>query len=762
MLYLFLEFTFDSTKKELYHQSKRIELTKQNYQLLYFFLQNPRKIIDKDQLIDNVWSGRIVADNTIDQSVYKIKKVLKSAYDNPYFDTIYGQGIKFLPEVKSVESTYSGNIDSIKSSKIKYSFLILLTLLTLSAIIWKFQSTDKEINSSENGNNTLLIIPNTINKTVTNDWLSESSGPVIEKYLSLSNKVQLKNYQDKPGNLSTDQYLETQWKLYPQLNVVTSDISLEGNLFTIDLNLKNKQQQLISQSFKNENLTQAINKSTHWIAQQVGISNIQDTTISDNPHVLELYMRGLSSLAKKDFDEAIGYFEMCLKQNPDYHLAAIELSQLMDRIGEQIKALAILDTIKAINTNDFIAIEAENIRGGILLRQGKPEETQKIYQTILNKYNHTDHANLADTKYKLAVLYHKQSKNKQALNELTELEILNNNSQDIELLAEIYQFKCSILLRIGSTLDALSYGKKSLDLYTQTGNLTGLAKSHSVLSRVLIHQAKYSEAIEHLSQALSITRSLDFKFGIGAVLNEMIGLLISQGELNKAWNLTQEMQQIALEIDFTAMLLASKHYTIIIATIQNKWQTAQLYLIEHLELAKTSNNKRAIIENIMSQLELDLKQKKIDNIIQNLEKVQSHIDKTNEVRMQTQTNLFQARYFLLTDKQSKSIALLKSSLLLANDYDDGEAIIKINKLLGQIYLGNNQPNKVLALIENYKQSAMAPYLLLKSKAYAQLKQLTKAIEYAATYKRTVNELWESKDEEYLTSIINRKKQLDQK
>ncbi|MBL4660921.1 MAG: winged helix-turn-helix domain-containing protein [Alcanivoracaceae bacterium] len=758
MLYLFLGFTLDSTKKELYHQSKKVDLTKQNYQLLYFFLQNPRIVVDKDKLIKEVWNDRVVADNTIDQSIYKLKKVLTQVCNGQYFETIYGQGIKFLPEVECIENTHKMSKAPNNISKIKYSIIVLLTLLIISIFLWINQNTANVTNKTQISNKSLLFIPNTIDKGVENDWLTESSGSIIEKYLSLSNKVKLKNYQDKPENLNTKQYLDTQWKLYPDLNVIISDISLEDNLFSIDLNLKNKKQQLITQSFSDENLTRAINKSTKWITQQVGETDANITAITENPHVLELYMRGLASLAKKDFDQSIGYFEMCLKQNPDYHLAALELSKLMDRRGNQIKALALLDTIRAVNTNNIISIEAENIRGGILLRQGKPDETQTVYQDILNKYDYKDYSILANTQYKLALLYHKQSKNNEALNELTVLEDRINHSQNIELLAEIYQFKCSLLLRMARTQEAVIFGKKSLALYTQTGNLTGLARSHSVISRVLIHQAKYPQAIEHLNQALSITKSLDYKFGIGAVLNEMIGLLISQGELKKAWTLTQEMQQIALDIDFTAMLLASKHYIINIAIIQNKWQTAQLYLTEHQQLAKASNNKRAIIENIMSQLDLDLSQQKADNILINIEKTQTHIDESNETRMQTQTNTLLSRYYLLTHQQNKALLLLKSSLLLAKDSDDGEAIIKINNLLGQIYLDNNQPNKVLTLIENYKQSAIDPYLLLKSKAYAQLKQLTKAIEYAVTYKRTVNELWESKDEEYLSSIINQKRQ----
>ena len=758
MLYLFLGFKFDSSKKELHYQSKKVELTKQNYQLLYFFLMNPRTVVDKDKLIEEVWKGRVVADNTIDQSVYKLKKVLNSALNDQYFETIYGQGIKFLPDVECIANPKTINKASNYNPKIKYSVVTLVALVIISVYLWTNRNNTNISAALKNYNNTLLIIPNTLEKGAETDWLTESSGPIIEKYLSLSNKVKLKNYQDKPENLNTEQYLETQWKLYPDLNVVNTDISLEDDLFTVDINFKNKHQELITHSFSDKNLTHALNKSTKWITQQVGVSDTNITTITDNPHVLELYMRGLASKAKKDFEESIGYFEMCLKQNPDFHLAALELSQLMDRKGNQIKALALLDTIKAVNSNDIIAIEAENIRGGILLRQGKPDETQTIYQDILNTYDYKDYSILATTQYKLAILYRTQSKNIEALKELNDLEGRINHSQNIELLAEIYQFKSSLLLRMGRTQEAKEFGEQTLALYTQTGNLTGLAKAHSGISRILIHQAKYPEAIEHLNQALSITRSLDFKFGIGAVLNEMIGLLITQGELKKAWGLTQEMQQIALEIDFTAMLLAAKDYTINIATIQNKWQTAQLYITEHLELAKASNNSRAIIENTMSQLELDLKQEKTDNVLLNIEKIQKHIDETNETRMQAQTNIVLARYYLLTQQQNKATALLNSSLILANETDDGGVTITINILLGQIYLDNNQPNKVLALIENSKQTALNPYLLLKSKAYAQLKQLTKAIEYAIIYKRTVNELWGSKDEEYLTSIINEKKQ----
>ena len=758
MLYLFLGFTFDSTKKELYYQSKKVELTKQNYQLLYFFLENPRTIVDKDKLIKEVWMGRIVADNTIDQSIYKLKKILTSINNEKYFETIYGLGIKFLPKTTVLLDTHS-NVKSVAKSFLTKKILLHTLILIFISIVFRLYYPIKSTNI-EDAKPIFIVLPNEGALNV-NDWLQKSPSLYIEKILSHSSNITLKHYQDKPNNLDQQQYLKTQWKLSPNLNVVTSNVSINEDLFSVTLSLLNKQGKILEQTFQHKKLTNAFSLSMHWLTKQTETHKLMvssNTFIPKDPYLLELYMRGLLAEDQQKIDEAINYFELCRNENPDFHLATIELAKLMDRKGEQDKALVLLDTIRVLNTNAAIEIESDTIRGGILLRQGKPEETEKIYTSLLNKYTNNKYQNLLSLRYKLSLLYSASSKYQKALSELKALEPLLTESQNHEYLAENYQAQGSIYLTIGQIGTAKIYVNKAMEIFVRTNDLIGQAKAHSVTARISVQQANYVNAISHLKQSLNITRSLDYKFGVGATLNEIISVLILQGKTNEAWKLNQELEEIALDIDFTAMLLASKIHTIEISKLQNQWKKANIYLKEHQELAQASNYVRGLKQNTLLAISVKLDQKITKNIPELLKSLEFYIEDTGENLLRLQVNILRSQYYFLVHEQNKAETLLLLSKTLAIKEKDTSSIIKINNLLAEYYLKIQDANKALALLiesEKYNPTAR-PYLMLKSKAYLELAQLTKSLETVSMCKRQSNDLWTIDDESYLTKLIELK------
>ncbi|MBL4659490.1 MAG: winged helix-turn-helix transcriptional regulator [Alcanivoracaceae bacterium] len=79
MHYLFYHFILDTNKKELYIEDKLVPLTKQNYNLLLFFIQNTNTVIDRERLLENVWVGKVVNTNTIDQAIVMLKKKITSS-----------------------------------------------------------------------------------------------------------------------------------------------------------------------------------------------------------------------------------------------------------------------------------------------------------------------------------------------------------------------------------------------------------------------------------------------------------------------------------------------------------------------------------------------------------------------------------------------------------------------------------------------------------------------------------------------------------
>jgi DNA-binding winged helix-turn-helix (wHTH) protein/tetratricopeptide (TPR) repeat protein len=754
MNYLFSGFKLNTTKKELSYQSELVNLTKQNFQLLHYFVKNPGTVLNKDQLIENVWNGRVVADNSIDQSIYKLKKILTSVKEDDYFETVYGLGIKFLPSVET-ESTESAKLKQQKGGLKTWVVAVLLSVLVAVSFYFWWQTQHVQLNSKNK--NSIIVLPNN-NLNSQNDWLSASTDVYVKKILKQSPTVFLKDYSKKPKNLNQEQYLESLWKSNPQLKVVNSEVSLAADDFVVKLTIKDNAGRIAEKEFKNKQLTAVYTEAFTWLNTEFQLSSDSLKTsgiIPKEPYLLELYLRGVSAVRQHKVDQAINYFELCLEKDADYHLASLELTILLDRKGDTNKALALLDSVLSITTLPELKIEAANQKGGILLRQGKPQEAKDLYLSLLKTKEFSDYQGILDTRYKLALVYRSLSQKTKALEEFSALELALIESDDYKTLADTYQAKASLLLDLGQTKKALTYVQKAMELFVRQGNLIGQAKTHSVLARIAIQEAEYSQALTHLKQSLNITKSLKHKFGIGATLNEIISVLILQGKINEAWRLNQELEKIAVQIDFTAMLLAAKRYTVILAEHREYWQEAELYLKEHLEIAQAADNRLAIVENHFMSLSVMLKQDKFDKVNEKIEQLENYIFESKEQGLRVKLNIFKAQYLFQTQHPQDAIALLNSSKIVAKANLDKQSIIDINNLLGQIYLKQNEAQQALSVLQEsliYKPAAM-PYLLLKSEANQQLNNTTNAIKLANRCKVNAHDLWTSANELYLTELL---------
>jgi len=754
MNYLFSGFKLNTDKKELSYQRELVNLTKQNFQLLDYFVKNPGVVLNKDQLIENVWNGRVVADNSIDQSIYKLKKILTSVKEGNYFETVYGLGIKFLPPVESVSSKSNRNLQHEKEIKTWVIAVLFSVLIGVSTYFW-WQAQYVQLNNKSK--NSIIVLPN--NKlSAENDWLSASTDTYVKKMLKQSPTVFLKDYSKKPRNLNQEQYLESLWRLNPQVKVVKSKVSLTADNFIVKLTIKDKTGHVAEKEFKNKQLTTVYAEAFSWLNTEFQLNSETLMTsgfVPKEPYLLELYLRGLSAVRQHKVDQAINYFELCLEKDADYHLASLELTILLDRKGETDKALALLDSILSITILPEIKIEATNQKGGVLLRQGKPQEAKKLYLSLLKTKEFSDYQGILDTRYKLALVYRSLSQKTKALEEFNTLELALIESDDYRALADTYQAKASLLLDLGQSKKALTYVQKAMELFVRQGNLIGQAKTHSVLARIAIQEAEYSQALIHLQQSLNITKSLKHKFGIGATLNEIISVLIIQGKINEAWRLNQELEKISIQIDFTAMLLASKRYTVILAELREHWQEAELYLKEHLEIAKAADNRLAIVENHFMSLSLMLKQDKLENAKKEIEQLHDFIYESKEHGLRVKLNILKAQYLSKAEQTQDAIALLNSSKILAKSNQDKQSIIGINNLIAQIYLDQRNAQQALAVLQEslkYRPFAM-PFLLLQSQANQQLNNTTKAIELANRCKIGAHDLWTSANELYLTDLL---------
>lgn len=94
----FGDFALDTTKKNLTHNNKNIDLTKKEYKLLSYLVLNKNRVLDRLQLTEHIWGDFFEDDfdsNYIDVHIKNIRKKLSNLDDSNWIKTVRGIGYKF-------------------------------------------------------------------------------------------------------------------------------------------------------------------------------------------------------------------------------------------------------------------------------------------------------------------------------------------------------------------------------------------------------------------------------------------------------------------------------------------------------------------------------------------------------------------------------------------------------------------------------------------------------------------------------------------
>jgi phosphate regulon transcriptional regulator PhoB len=87
----------DFTTYEVFARGKTIKLTLKEFELLKFLVQNPNRVLSRDQLLDRVWGGdTFVTPRTVDVHIRRLRKAIEKDDSNPkWILTLRGVGYKF-------------------------------------------------------------------------------------------------------------------------------------------------------------------------------------------------------------------------------------------------------------------------------------------------------------------------------------------------------------------------------------------------------------------------------------------------------------------------------------------------------------------------------------------------------------------------------------------------------------------------------------------------------------------------------------------
>jgi phosphate regulon transcriptional regulator PhoB len=93
----------DFSTYEIFVRTRSVKLTLKEFELLRFLVQNPNRVLNRDQLLDRVWGGdTFVTPRTVDVHIRRLRKAVEKDDRKPkWILTVRGVGYKF--DEKAVE-----------------------------------------------------------------------------------------------------------------------------------------------------------------------------------------------------------------------------------------------------------------------------------------------------------------------------------------------------------------------------------------------------------------------------------------------------------------------------------------------------------------------------------------------------------------------------------------------------------------------------------------------------------------------------------
>ncbi len=87
----------DFSTYEVFVRGKSVKLTLKEFELLRFLVQNPNRVLSRDQLLDRVWGGETyVTPRTVDVHIRRLRKAIEKDDSKPkWILTLRGVGYKF-------------------------------------------------------------------------------------------------------------------------------------------------------------------------------------------------------------------------------------------------------------------------------------------------------------------------------------------------------------------------------------------------------------------------------------------------------------------------------------------------------------------------------------------------------------------------------------------------------------------------------------------------------------------------------------------
>jgi DNA-binding winged helix-turn-helix (wHTH) protein/Tfp pilus assembly protein PilF/TolB-like protein len=123
-IFQFGEFRLDARSRTLRREKSIVTLNFRAFYMLHYFVQNPGKVLTRDELLRNVWRDAFVDENNLAQCISALRRALdEKPGDNNYIVTLPGRGYQFVAPVQVVGPKSEADVSEIAATDIRLGII---------------------------------------------------------------------------------------------------------------------------------------------------------------------------------------------------------------------------------------------------------------------------------------------------------------------------------------------------------------------------------------------------------------------------------------------------------------------------------------------------------------------------------------------------------------------------------------------------------------------------------------------------------------
>jgi Tol biopolymer transport system component/DNA-binding winged helix-turn-helix (wHTH) protein len=104
--YRFDDVLVDGNRLRVEKDGQPHRITPRAFDVLVYLVEHRGRIVEKQELFDEVWKEKFVTDNALTRTIKEIRQVIGDDADSPrYIETVPKRGYRFIAEVKNLEAT---------------------------------------------------------------------------------------------------------------------------------------------------------------------------------------------------------------------------------------------------------------------------------------------------------------------------------------------------------------------------------------------------------------------------------------------------------------------------------------------------------------------------------------------------------------------------------------------------------------------------------------------------------------------------------